>query len=94
MKRFIKRQVPILGRTTEAFVGKWTDPRDIEAIAHCVLILATQIHNSGMDLHGSAHRRPTTFLSSSYKEADFTFTQRVHFSAALMMHSKAAGIRP
>ncbi|XP_014562458.1 hypothetical protein COCVIDRAFT_10889 [Bipolaris victoriae FI3] len=67
--------------------GEWTDPRDIEAIAHTVVYTTMRIHVSGVT--DFAQRRSIDLISLNSEDIDFTFPQRIHFVACLLSHSKA-----
>ncbi|KAF1837093.1 hypothetical protein BDW02DRAFT_577360 [Decorospora gaudefroyi] len=66
--------------------GDWTDPKDVEAIAHVVVSQAEKIHATGVV--GPAFRRAKEFMSLNAEDVDFTFAQRIQFVAHLLAHSK------
>lgn len=68
--------------------GEWTEARDIEVIAHIVLLAAMRIHISGVT--DFPHTRSIDYMSFNSEDIDFTFPQRMHFLAILLGHSKAA----
>lgn len=68
--------------------GEWANTKDIEAIAHIVILAAMRIHVFGVT--DFAHKRSVDYMSFHSEDIDFTFPQRMYYVACLLHHSKAA----
>jgi hypothetical protein len=72
----------------ELLNGEWTGPKDIEAAAIAILSIALKIHAQGVT--GLAFRQSIDYTYHYVEDLEFTFTQRIHFVAWLLKHSKVA----
>jgi hypothetical protein len=72
----------------ELLNGEWTGPKDVEAAAIIILSIALKIHAQGVT--GLAFRQSVDYTYHYAQDLDFTFTQRIHFVAWLLEHSKVA----
>jgi hypothetical protein len=68
--------------------GEWTGPKDVEAAATFLLTTAMSMHSRGV--FGSRFLRSSDYTPHFNEDVDFTFTQRIHFVAWLLEHSKTA----
>jgi hypothetical protein len=72
----------------ELLNGEWTGPKDVEAAASAILTVAMRVYCAGVA--GLAFRRSGDYTYHYNEDLEITFTQRTHFVAWLLEHSKVA----